>query len=316
MHLLNARMRLLAAGALACAALSLAGCQQATDGTNTATTTTNATNVNATDTTANANTTANMNAATTGTDAGAKIEAREPEKYTATMVVTAAPTGQGAQSLPEIKIARNGTDRRYSLDTRLPGVGEVILLDKADKRYVILPARKQYLELTPEMTGFQVPRSMTPGEMVAQLERQQGVVRVGEETLNGRQSIKYRYSAKANTGTGAGQVATESFIYVDKDTGLPLRIEGYGQSTGNVQGMNGGKAVVEMRNLTTDVNAADFEIPQGFAKLTQEQVQQQTKVILAGVQFFLNAFNAQQMQGGSGGITITTSPATAATPAP
>lgn len=315
MHFLNARMRLFAAGALACGALTLAGCQQPTDGTNTAAT--NTTSVNATDTTVNANANGNMNAGTTAaaaSGAGATIEAREPEKYTATMIVTAAPTGQDAQqTLPEIKIARNGTDRRYSLDTRLPGVGEVILLDKADKRYVILTSRKQYLELTPEMTGFQVPRSMTPGEMVAQLERQQGVERVGEETLNGRQSIKYRYAAKANTGTQAGQVATDSFIYVDKETGLPLRIEGYGQSTGNVGGMSGGRAVVEMRNLTADVNPADFEIPQGFAKLTQQEVQQQTRLVLAGVQLFLNTFNMGQ---GGGGAVTTATPAVNATSTP
>lgn len=289
-----------------CVALAGAACQQeAVTNTNTTTTTTVA-NVNSSNP-------ANVSVTTETTASGAVIETKEPEKYTATMSVTAAPTGQQAQALPEIKIARNGTDRRYSLDTRIPTVGEVIFLDKADKRYVILPARKQYLELTPEMTGFELPRSLTPGQLVARLEKQQGVERVGEETLNGRQTTKYRYAAKTNTGTQAGQVAADSFIYIDKETGLPLRIEGFGQSTGNVQGMNGGKAVVEMRNLTTDVNAADFEIPQGYAKLTQEQVQQQTKVILAGVQFFLNAFNAQQMMGG-GANTTTATPAMSASP--
>ncbi|MCA1592161.1 MAG: hypothetical protein LC754_05825 [Acidobacteria bacterium] len=289
-----------------CVALAGAACQQEAV-TNTNTTTTTVANVNSSNT-------ANVSVTTQTTASGVVIETKEPEKYTATMSVTAAPTGQQAQALPEIKIARNGADRRYSLDTRIPGVGEVIFLDKADKRYVILPARKQYLELTPEMTGFEVPRSLTPGQLVAQLEKQQGVERVGEETLNGRQAIKYRYAAKANTGTQAGQVAADSFIFIDKETGLPLRIEGYGQSTGNVQGISGGKATVEMRNLTTDVNTADFEIPQGFAKLTQEQVQQQTKVILAGVQFFLNAFNAQQQQGGAAPATTAT-PASSASPA-
>ncbi len=299
-------------GAAALLCVALAACQQPTQQqpeavTNTNTTTTIA-NVNSSNSTS-------VSSTTETTSSGAVIETKEPEKYTATMSITAAPSGQQAQTLPDIKIARNGTDRRYSMDTRIPTVGEVIFLDKADKRYLILPARKQYLELTSEMTGVEMPRSLTPGQLVSQLGRQQGVERVGEETLNGRQTTKYRYAAKTNTGTQAGQVATDSFIYIDKETGLPLRIEGFGQATGSVQGMNGGKATVEMRNLTTEVNAADFEIPQGYAKLTPEQVQQQTKVIIAGIQFFLNAFNAQQGGGGTMPLMSATPATTSASPA-
>lgn len=308
MRLLRTRKTLFAAGALACLALAGAGCQPAADNANTTTTA----NTNAT-----TNTSVNANATSTTTTSAptstTTIEAREPEKYTATMVVTLTPSGQQAQALPEVKVARNGTDRRYSFT--LPMAGEIVFLDKADKRYVILPARKQYLELTPEMTGFEVPRSMTPGQMVAQLERQQGVERVGEETLNGRQTVKYRYAAQANTNTQAGQVATDTYIYVDQETGLPLRIEGYGQSTGNVQGVNSGRATVEMRNLSTDVDPSEFDIPQGYAKLTPQEVQQQTRAILAGLQFFLNAFNAQQQAGAGAapGASPVASPSPAAT---
>ena len=38
--------------------------------------------------------------------------------------------------------------------------------------------------------------------------------------------------ADRNTNTTAGQVQGESFIYVDNETGLPLRIEGFSQATG------------------------------------------------------------------------------------
>ena len=95
----------------------------------------------------------------------------------------------------------------------------------------------------------------------------------------------------------AGQVQGESYIYVDKETGLPLRIEGFGQSTGNVQGVSGGQIVVETRDLKTDVNPSDFEIPQDYTKLTPEQVRQQVQQITQGIQALMAFINAQQQAG-------------------
>ena len=124
----------------------------------------------------------------------------------------------------------------------VPVLGDLIFLDKADKRYVIITGRKEYAELTQEMTGVNVDqlRSMTPGQLVAFVTKQQGVQQVVEETFNGRPAVKYRAAGGTQTQTAAGQVKGETFIYVDKETGLPLRIEGFGQSSGNVQGVTGG----------------------------------------------------------------------------
>jgi hypothetical protein len=258
----------LGGASLLVAALAGAACQQAAV-TNTNTTTTGA-NLNI-----NSNTSANMTTTTMTTGSGATIEAKEPDKYSANVFVSATTQGQQAASFQQqIEVARNGADRVYSTDTRVPGVGRLIFLDKPDKRYVIIEGRRQYAELTPEMTGFEVGRSLTPGQLVAYAQRQQGVTKVGEETLNGRQTTKYRVAGQANTNTSAGQVQGESFIYVDNETGLPLRIEGFSQATGNVQGVQGGNLVVEMRDIKTDVDPTRFEVPQGYAKLEPEQVRQ------------------------------------------
>jgi hypothetical protein len=101
----------------------------------------------------------------------------------------------------------------------------LIYLEQGDKHIVIAPARKQYAELTPEATGFQLQKLMTPGQIVSYLERLKGVERVGDETMNGRPADKYRYATTTNTSTSAGQVKSEAFFYVDKETGLPLRAE-------------------------------------------------------------------------------------------
>jgi hypothetical protein len=297
------------AAALAAAALAATACQQATETSNTA----GAANANANaNSTVNVNSTAsaNMTTSTVTTNTGQTIEAREPDKYSATMVATLSTSGQQqSKGQGEIKVARNGADRRYSVS--LPVVGELIFLDKADKRYIIIPGRKQYAELTQEMTGINMDqvRSMTPGQLVAFVSRQQGVERVGEETLNDRPAIKYRIAGRAQTQTTAGQVQGESYIYVDKDTGLPLRIEGFGQSTGSVEGVSGGNLVVETHDLKTEVNPADFEIPPGYKQLTPEEVKQQVAQLTQLLQGVMAFINSQQAAHGAAQPTPTASPA-------
>jgi hypothetical protein len=282
------------ASLLAVAALAGAACQQPTVNENSNTATTNSTNINSSNS-------ANVTTSTVNTGTGTVIETKEPDKYSATVVVEAAASGQQqAAGKTEIKVARNGSDRRYSIDTRIPGVGEIIFLDKADKRYLVLPARKQYAELTAELTGgFDVGRSLTPGQLVAYLERQQGVTRVGEETLDGRMTTKYRLAGTAQTGTQAGSVQGESFVYVDKETGLPLRIEGFGQSSGNVQGVSGGKLTARMNDLKTEVDASQFELPQGYSQITQEQLRQQMAQMTQFVQGIMGMLNAQAQGAGT-----------------
>jgi hypothetical protein len=288
MRLVNGTRGVFAAAAVA-AALAAAGCQSATETSN------GTANVNGNSTVnINSNSNANLTTSTVQTNTGQTIQAKEPDKYTATMAVSLATSGQQQQQAKaEIKVARNGADRRYSVN--VPVLGELIFLDKADKRYVIMSGRKEYAELTSELTGVNVDqlRSMTPGQLVAFVTKQQGVTQVGEETFNGRPAIKYRAAGGTQTQTAAGQVKGETFIYVDKETGLPLRIEGFGQSTGNVQGVTGGNVIIETRDLKTDVNPADFEIPQGYKQLSPEEVRQRVQTLAQGLQAIMAFVNAQ-----------------------
>jgi hypothetical protein len=287
--------KVICAATLAAAALAAAGCQQATETSNTAANANG--NANAT-VSVNSNSNANMTNSTVTTNTGQTIEASEPDKYTATMVATLSTAGQQQQKgQAEIQVARNGADRRYSVT--LPVVGELVFLDKADKRYVIMHGRKQYAELTQEMTGVNMDqvRSMTPGQLVAFVTSQKGVERVGEETFNGRPAIKYRAAGGTQTQTSAGQVRGETFIYIDRDTHLPLRIEGFGQSTGNVQGVSGGNIVIETRNLKTEANPADFELPQGYKQLSPEEVRQYAAQLGQGLQMLMSFINSQQAAG-------------------
>ena len=61
---------------------------------------------------------------------------------------------------------------------------------------------------------------MTPGQLVSYLDRLKGVEAQGEETQwkNGAQVPLLRY----NKNRTSQVMNTESFVFVDKETGLPL----------------------------------------------------------------------------------------------
>lgn len=242
---------------------------------------------------------ANVAAALTpsATAAGAVIETREPEKYVATLAIAAQTSGgERAMAIPQLtaQVSRNGAERRIAFN--LPNNEQLVFLDKPNARYIIAPNRKQYAELTPESTGFEVPRMMTPGQIVGELQKMRGYQLTGEESINGRPALKYTYSGTSQTGTNAGDVKAEAFVFIDKETGLPLRSELTSEAQGSVQGVKGLRVVTEMRDIKTDVDAATFEVPQGFSKVEPEQVRQQISALMAVAQAVLQGVMAQSSQ--------------------
>jgi hypothetical protein len=291
-----------------CAAILLAvllgGCQQPPT-TNSTNTTTNTSNVSTNTSATNANTPPTV---------GTTIEAREPDRYSATITLKVEAQGEGqTNSLPALAadFVKNGADRRVSFKV---GNEQVIFMDMGSKRYIISPNRKQYAELTPESTGFNVPTVMTPGQVISSVKGMQGCQQQGEEQMNGRAATKYRCAGKSATGTQAGEVTTEAFIYVDKETGLPLRSESVLAASGSVQGVKGVKLVTEMSNINTNIDTAQFAEPQGMSKVSPEQVKQQVDLVVRAAL----ALAGQIMSNNSGASTAppSGSPTPAATTSP
>jgi hypothetical protein len=282
--------------------LSASGCQTATN-TNT---NTNLANTNVTP--------ANVNASPAG-DTGVVINTREPDKYRATIVFTAQTEGGDKTiGIPALSadIARNGEDRRVSF--KLPDGTDLIYIDHENKHYVVAPSRKQYAELTSEATGMQIQKLMTPGQLVERLGRMKGVTRVGDDEINGRKADKYRYATTANTNTKAGEVATEAFIYVDKETGLPLRSELFAETTGDIKGVKGAHIMAEIRDISTTVDLTMFEVPAGMNKVTPEQVRQQIEALTGAVASVLKAMMSS-MQSSNPSVPATSpAPTVAASP--
>lgn len=273
----------------------------------------------ATNTNSNTNSTVNMNAVPANMNSnvaavGTAINTREPEKYRATLVFTAQTEGgEKTIGIPSLsaEVARNGDDRRVSF--KLPDGSDLIYIDHDNKHYVIAPGRKQYAELTPEATGMQIQKLITPGQLVQRLENLKGVERVGDEEVNGRKAEKYRYATTSNTNTQAGQVSTQAFVYVDKETGLPLRSELFAESSGDVKGVKGAHIVAEFRDISTAVDDTMFEVPAGMNKVSPEQVRQQINAVTSTLAAVVKAMMSN-MQGGT--PSTSASPATTTSPTP
>jgi hypothetical protein len=255
------------------------------------------TNINAASPVANTNSNAN-------TSMTSAIDTREPDNYQATVTIKLeAMGGQNPVSMPTLgaKVARNGSDRRMEFTG--PVGGRIVYLDKGEnEKYLILPDKNQYAEINQDSTGFEIRQMMMPAEIVKQVKATTGLELVGDDTLNGRSVSKYRYAATANTGTPAGNVNTESYLYVDKETGLPLRSETTSQASGNVKGYNSIRIITEMSDITTDAPADLFAVPTNMQKIEPDQVRAQVNVLFQA----LAAVIGQLVQQGQTTVTTAT----------
>ena len=249
---------------------------------------------NSNNSTNNVNTNSNSANANTSSKTDAGIDTREPDVYRAKLTFKAETIGEQASTLPTITVeySRNLADRRISFN--VPGAGPIVYLDVKDKRIVILPDRKQYAEITPDATGgVQIPSSMTPGEIVARLKTAKGYELIGDDTFNGRPVTKYKFAGSKSTNTAVGTVSAESFVYVDKATGLPLRSETVSEGSNDVKGVKGIKLITEMSDLQTTVDPATFEVPAGLKKISADEVKQQVE---ATVKLALAVLGQMRMQ--------------------
>ena len=248
-------------------------------------------NANANSPTANSNSSAvNANTNSESADRGPTINTREPEKYSATMSFSLETEGgDKAIGVPTLsmQVARNGADRR--VEFKLPDGSPLIYLDHDNHHYVIAPSRKQYAELTQEATGIQLHKMLTPGQLVGDLKNRKGVEPAGEGLINGRAAEKYRYSASTNTNTKAREVKAEAFVYVDKETGLPLRVEMLAESSGDVKGVKAARVIAEMKDIKTEIASSLFEVPAGYAQVAPEKIRQQIDALTNAVAAILKA---------------------------
>ena len=240
----------------------------------------------------NTATVSNSNAAAP-TPPPAPLEAREPDRYSVATTITVQPTGNAPQTnIPPMQFtfARITDQRRVSFKLPDP-VGEVIYLEKPPMKYLIFPARNQYVELDPNELGFQLGELMSPASAIQRLKEKSRYEMLGTEAINGRTAIKYRFSGAVDTHTQAGTAEANSIVYVDQETGLPLRSEIDTSSTSGA----GARIVTSTDNLQLTADASMFEVPTTMKKVTSTELKQQVQSFVGAMRAVAGYFK-QQME--------------------
>ena len=231
---------------------------------------------------ANAPATGSENANASATPAAGSttpIPNREPDRYTMKMVISGQMSveSHAGSGQWEIDFARLDAQRRWAL--KLPSINqEIIYIERPGLKYIILPSRSQYIEVTPEALGFSLGNILTPAAIIERLSARPHE-QLGNEPVNGRMAAKYKFTGAADTGTRAGTVQADSFVYIDQETGLPLRAD----LTATASGGASARGLLETRDIHLNPEASLFDIPAGYKKVTTEQLKQALQDLIAFV---------------------------------
>jgi hypothetical protein len=232
------------------------------------------------------------------------VETKEPEQYEAVVKLKFETTGEQKMTIPteiQAKVAKSGANRR--MEFNMPNGDKLVYLETGGKNLVIIPNRKQYAELTKETTGIDIRSMMTPDQIVNQVKGVKGVERVGEEKYGGRDAIKYQYSAVTDTKSTAGNVETKSFIFVDKETSLPLHSETNASTSSSYQGIQGLKIVTDITDIKTTADQSLFTEPTDFAKVQPEEVKQSVDMVFRVAMVFIEGIMKQAQTSSSPAAT-------------
>lgn len=230
--------------------------------------------VNANSNTAMTNENAN---AAAGATAGGTFSTREPDRYSMKMNVSVEGSANNRQGGTQVEIdfARLDASRRWSI--KVPAINqEVVYLEKPGLKYLVIPSQNKYVEITPDSVGMPLGNILTPSAMMERLQARPHES-LGMEAVNGRPAMKYRFTGAANTGTSAGTAQADSFIYVDQETNLPLRIDLTATTTSGAAA----RGVVETRDIQLNPDPTQFDVPTGYQKVTAEQLKQQVQNFIA-----------------------------------
>jgi outer membrane lipoprotein-sorting protein len=210
--------------------------------------------------------------ATPNAAAGTPLTTREPENYSVQMTLTASAAANNQQgSTPPIQFnfAKMGQDKRWEFKNVIQ-LGNVIYLEKSGLKYVILPSQNQYAEINQDELGIPLGTMLTPTAAIEQLRSRGQFQDLGVEPVSNRPANKYRFAAAAATGTQAGTAQADSLIFIDQETGLPLRVDldiaTSGGQTARITTMT--------ENIQINPEATMFDVPTGMKKVTTQELKQ------------------------------------------
>ncbi|MFN2454350.1 MAG: hypothetical protein ABR577_09030 [Pyrinomonadaceae bacterium] len=200
---------------------------------------------------------------------------KEPDKYRATIITTASLDEQAtkdaaAQGTTEqrVVVARDGEKRR--VDYELPPNKKISLLQLPAGDLLLDPAKKLYAEVeegagvAASLQEKKTSRGFSPDALPDKSRAAARYENLGAEAVNNRAATKYRVTVTGITGE-TRETATVSLIWIDDALQMPVKQEIVSQ--GNMEaGRHGARWAMELRDISQDVPAELFEVPQGYQK--------------------------------------------------
>ena len=186
------------------------------------------------------------------------FETKEPDRYRAKRTVTSV-TADGRTLITTTSSARDGELRRFEMEVASK---QMVLLETAQGRFVLLPDEKSYAALADQTVSSLIGNyddSSSPAEGLLHAESgNSSYQQLGPETIAGRQANKYR--VVVNNPNAPNVTPSETLIWIDEALGMPIRSE--------TKSSDGSHMTMELSDISQNVDKGLFQIPEGYQKLT------------------------------------------------
>lgn len=196
------------------------------------------------------------------------FQTKEPERYRATRTITTV-TSADEEEITTTAIARDGELRREET----AAVGQrVVYLNLPEGRFVLLPEEKVFADATNvehlESGGEADEASESSPDRLLHTEPISTTYqRIGSETVNGRNTQKYR--VVVNSSAGANVSGSETVVWVDERLQMPIKSE--------MKSVDGTWWKMELTDIVLEVDAGVFRIPEDYKKIAFSELRARLK---------------------------------------
>lgn len=194
---------------------------------------------------------------------GPPFTAKEPPQYRATRSTTTTGADGGAATSEQVGIARDGA--RWRQDFTVKGE-PITLLDLPEGRVLIARQRTVFARLRPDepsgspsVTDDSLAPDLSPERLLNQDDWRPEYAKLRADQFNGRAVTIYQVTLRS------GADATESQIWIDDETGFPLKTE----ATATIGGVRQPPGyVTEIRDLVLGPPPAGwFDVPPAYREI-------------------------------------------------
>ena len=162
-------------------------------------------------------------------------------------------------------MTRSGQMRREEM--KIGNSKQIVFLETGALRLVLNSDDKVYAEVKPEADEPDVDLSelgASPEKLIYQNQVATSYTKVGTEVIEGRSTTKYQ--VVVNTSSAASVSKGETLLWIDESLGMAIKSDSKGE--------DGSRVVMEMKNISLEVDKSVFEIPQGYEKVTAVEFRQ------------------------------------------